>query len=120
MEGLHEKSNNAGISVDGNTLCLCCCLCIACCRVSAQDSRLQSQAGNDRKEIINLGHSKYETLGKLKGSSNSLALRAVGKGGAAMEKEVERHMGVEKGLEKERKATVTSIQTVEPGKRRFL
>ena len=37
-----------------------------------------------------------------------------------MEKEVERHMGVEEGLEKERKATVTPIQTVEPGKRRFL
>ena len=35
------------------------------------------------------------------------------------ERKVERRMGVGEGLEREKKATATPIQTVEPGKRRF-
>ena len=83
MEDLHVKLNNAGMSVDSNTLYACFVSALPAAEYSLEIRDLNLKQIYDRKEIINLVRSKYETLlpsfGKSKGSSKSHAL--VGKGG---------------------------------------
>ena len=83
MEDLHVKLNNAGMSVDSNTLYACFVSALPAAEYSLEIRDLNLKQIYDRKEIINLVRSKYETLlpsfGELKGSSKSHAL--VGKGG---------------------------------------
>ena len=114
MEDLHVKLNNAGMSVDSDTLYACFVSALPAAEYSLEIRDLNLKQVYDRKEIINLVRSRYETLrssfGKSKGSSKSLTL--VGKGGSSYVGRVERRM------EKAREATATPVQTVEPGKRR--
>ena len=83
MEDLHVKLNNAGMSVDSNTLYACFVSALPAAEYSLEIRELNLKQVYDRKEIINLVRSKYETLlpsfGTSKGSSKSHAL--VGKGG---------------------------------------
>ena len=83
MEDLHVKLNNAGMSVDSDTLYACFVSALPAAEYSPEIRDLNLEQVHDRKEIINLVRTKYETLrpsfGKSKGSSKSLAL--VGKGG---------------------------------------
>ena len=83
MEDLRVKLNNAGISVDSDTLYACFVSALPAAEYSLEIRDLNLKQVYDRKEIINLIRSRYETLrssfGKSKGSSKSLAL--VGKEG---------------------------------------
>ena len=76
MEGLREKLNSAGISVDDNTLytCFVSALPAAEYALELEIRYLKLKQVYNRKEIINLVSSKYETLGKSKGSADPLAL----------------------------------------------
>ena len=84
MEDLHVKINNAGMSVDSDTLYACCVSALPAAEYSFEIRDLNLKQVYDWKEIINLVRSKYETprpfFGKSKGSSKSLAI--VGKGGS--------------------------------------
>ena len=121
MEDLHVKLNNAGMSVDSNTLYACFVSALPAAEYSLEIRDLNLKQIYDRKEIINLVRSKYETLlpsfGKSKGSSKSHAL--VGKGGGGFGGKGGKHMGVGKGLAKAGKATASPVRKVEPGTRGF-
>ena len=105
------KLNNAGMSVDSNTLYACFVSALPAAECSLEIRDLNLKQVYDRKSIVNLVRSKYETLcpsfGQSKGSSKSLPL--VGKGGSGY--------GGKGG--RARKAAATASQTVEPGRRRF-
>ena len=84
MEDLRVKLNNAGISVDSDTPYACFVSALPAAEYSPEIRDLNLEQVYDRKEIINLVRSRYETLrssfGTSKGSSKSLTL--VGKGGS--------------------------------------
>ena len=115
MEDLRVKLNNAGISVDSDTLYACFVSALPAAEYSLEIRDLNLKQVYDRKEIINLIRSRYETLrssfGKSKGSSKSLAL--VGKGGGGFGGKGGKAHGKGKG------GNGNANSTVEPGKRRF-
>ena len=76
MEDLGDKLNNAGISVDDNTLYTCFVSALPAAEYALKIRDLNLKQIRDRK--INLVCSKYETFGKSNGSSDSLA--PIGKG----------------------------------------
>ena len=84
MEDLHVKLNNAGMSVDSDTLYACFVSALPAAEYSLEIRNLNLKQVYDRTKIINLVRSRYETLrssfGKSKGSLKPLAL--VGKGGS--------------------------------------
>ena len=73
MEDSREKLSNTGISVDDNTLYTCFVSALPAADYALEIRYLNLKQVYDRK-IINLARSKYETLGKSKGSADPLAL----------------------------------------------
>ena len=114
MEDLHVKLNNAGMSVDSDTLCVCFVSALPVDEYSLEIRDLNLQQVDDRKDTINLVRSIYETLrssfGKSKGSSKPLVL--VGKGGSGCGGNGGKAHGKGKG------GNVIVSSTVEPEKRR--
>ena len=80
MEDLREKLNIVGIRVDDNTLYTCVVFALPAAEYALEIRDLNLKQAHDRKDIINLVRSKYETLAKSTGSSDSLA--RVGKRGS--------------------------------------
>ena len=76
MEDLCVKLNNAGMSVDGDTLYACLVSALTAAEDSLEIRDLNLKQVYDRKEIINLVRSRYETLRsyfiKLKARQNRL------------------------------------------------
>ena len=85
MGNLRKKLNNAGISVGDKTLYTCFVSALPAAEYALEIRDINLKQVYDNKEIINLVGSKYETLGKSKGSADPLAL--VGKGGSGQGKE---------------------------------
>ena len=108
MEDLHVKLNNAGMSVDSNTLYACFVSALPAAEYSLEIRDLNLKQVYDRKEIINPVRNRYETLrsyfGKSKGSSKSLALVGEGRSGYGGKGG--------KRMEKAREATAAPVQTV--------
>lgn len=117
FEDLGETLVNATIIVDDNTLYPCFINALpAECALEIRDLSLEQV--HDKKEVLNLVRSQYETLlptfGKSKGSLNSLAL--VGKEDANMVVEVvegTRRAGLKRG---KRVTTTTRTRQPEPQK----
>ena len=85
MEDMRVKLNNAGMSVDSETLYACFVSALPAAENSLEIRDLNLKQVYDRKEIINPVRNRYETLrsyfGKSKGSSKSLALVGEGRSG---------------------------------------
>ena len=85
IEDLRVKLNHAGMSVDDDTLYSCFISALPANEYALESRDLNLKQVYDRKEILNLVRSQYETMqpsfGKPKGTSDPLALVASNEGG---------------------------------------